>query len=935
MNTKMQIKLASALAIALGAGALAHAQTPPNQNEDLGPTVELEAFQVTGSFAGNLAAATEIKQRATVVVEAISAEDIGKLPDTSIAESLARLPGLTTQRVNSRAQSIVIRSLTGDFSTALLNGRQQVSSGSNRSVEFDQYPAELLNGVVVYKTTAPNLVGQGLAGTVDMRTVRPLDRSERAFAANIFYEWTDLKTLNPDGEDSGLRYSFNYIDQFKDGKLGIAFGYAHTDQPGQGEEYNAWGYPTIYTNNLTGLPTDQATDANGQPNVLIGRILGGGKPFIRSSNLERDGFMGVVEFKPNDNFHSTLDLFYSEFAEIAIRCGNEWPFWWGNGQLQPGYRVENGLVVEATFNNQFGVARNDVVWRDAKVYAAGWNMEAGEVDSWQFEADLSYSRIDRKDNNVETYSGYGSNQMGQSDSVTYTLRDSNAAIFDTVLDYSDASLMRLTSPQGWGGDVIPGGQLGFFKGPESNDELSQLQVAARHPLSNFLELFNSLELGAAYTDRDKSEFEAGLDGREGWFLSINGAASAPLPPLIGTANLGYVGIGPQIAYDPRAALNTIYDRTPNENPALLADSWGVEEKVLTLYGQMGLEAKVGMLPVTGTLGTQLVFSDQKSFGPAATLVDGVSQITDVGGSHDYYDIVPSLNFAIQLAEGKSLRISVARQLARQAMRDMRASSTYSFNEQLADSTDVLTSPWSGSGGNPKLEPWRSNSVDISYENYFKDNKGYWALAGYYKDLRTYTFNQRVLTDFTGFPTGSPLTPALNEGYRTTPQNGSGGKIKGLELTISVPGEIFTDTLSGFGIILSGSYTTSSITPDPGNPSQPIPGLSEKVVNGTFYFEKKGFAARVSTRFRSDYRGDIATFGARGTVFRNVREELVVDAQLSYSFASGPLEGLTLLLQGYNLTDEPLFATEGDQDTRLVQDYQLWGAQYSVGASYKF
>ena len=147
--------------------------------------------------------------------------------------------------------------------------------------------------------------------------------------------------------------------------------------------------------------------------------------------------------------------------------------------------------------------------------------------------------------------------------------------------------------------------------------------------------------------------------------------------------------------------------------------------------------------------------------------------------------------------------------------------------------------------------------------------------------------------------------------------------------------MLSESLTGIGLILSGSYTESSIKPEPWNPATPIPGLSEKVANATLYYERGGFAARVSGRYRSDYRGDIATFGPRGAVFRNLQAETVVDAQISYSFHSGAFEGLTLILQGYNLTDEPLFALEGDQDSRLVKDYQRYGKQFSVGASYKF
>lgn len=907
-------------------GLILPATAQEEEDEDL-EIYQLDSFEITSGFAGSLAFATETKQRAPVIIEAVSAEDIGKLPDSSIAETLARLPGLTTQRVNSRAQGIAIRGLTGDFSTALLNGRQQVSASGGRSVEFDQYPAELLNSVVVYKSTQPNLVGQGLAGTVDMQTVRPLEHGKKTLAMNAFYEWADLGNLNPDGEDTGHRYSINYIDQNEDETIGWAFGYAKTDQPGQGEQWNAWGFPTNDDGDF---------------------FLGGAKPFVRSSVLDRDSFMGVLEFKPSDRVHSTFDVFFSDFNETQILRGIEMPIFpgWGTGTtIEPGSVVERGLVTQATLSGFYGVMRNDVAWRDAEVFAPGWNLKVGEGDGWIFELDLSRSEIDRTDNILETYSGWGSNKGNSSDggteadwsmpdTVTYTLGGSTGATFSTGFDYSSPNI-RLAGPQGWGGGDVPGGQVGFFKGPESNDELSQAKASMSRYLNGF---FTDVEFGVAYTDRAKSEFDPAPNGREGWFLQLaNGDWSAPLPPTIGNADLSFIGIGPQIAYDPRQALaDGVYNLIPNNNPSLIANDFNVDEEITTGYVQFGINTKMGDIPVKGTIGTQVIRTDQSSVGPAATNSGGQLVVETVSGEHSYTDFVPSLNLVFELNETNNLRFSAARQLARQAMFNMRASSSFGFNEALADSTDIQLSPWSGDSGNPALEPWRSNSFDLSFEHYFADNMGYWSLAGFYKDLVSYTFTESVLSDFTGFPTGvDGVTPVLNQGFRNSPQNGSGGSIKGFEFSLSLPGEKFSDAFEGWGLLLNGSFTDSSITPNPGNPSEPIPGLSEEVINATIYYEKNGFAARASSRYRSDFRGDIATFGPRGAVFRNVEAESVLDAQISYTFESGSLEGLTLILQGYNLTDEPLSATFGDQDSRLVQDYQSWGAQYSVGASYKF
>ena len=151
----------------------------------------LDSVVVTGIRAG-IESSISTKKDSTSIVEAISAEDIGKLPDVSIAESIARLPGLAAQRVAGRAQVISVRGLSPDFATTLLNGREVVSTGDNRSVEFDQYPSELFNGVTVYKTPDASLVGQGLSATIDMQTVRPLSFGEPVAVFGARYQKNSL-----------------------------------------------------------------------------------------------------------------------------------------------------------------------------------------------------------------------------------------------------------------------------------------------------------------------------------------------------------------------------------------------------------------------------------------------------------------------------------------------------------------------------------------------------------------------------------------------------------------------------------------------------------------------------------------------------------------------------------------------------------------------
>src|SRR6185503_7943767 len=316
------ISQAIAQAVATPPGA-----EPRKTDDRSDQVVILQPFQVEAGFTGSLAAAAATKENASTIIEVIAPEDIGKLPDVSIADALTRLTGLTTERTNGRSQGISIRGLTGDFSTGMLNGREQVTTGLNRSVEFDQYPGELLNGVVVYKTGKANLVGQGLAGTIDMQTVKPLSKPKRTIAVSGYYEWTKMPALNAGSSNDGERANFSYVDQFADKKLGLALGYAHSDRPGQGQQFQAYGYQQ--------LPA--ATDPN-RP-----WMINGVKPYVRSSNLKRDGVMGVVEYKPSDRIHTTIDIYRSDFEEVQRLRGIEFPLLSSTvPQLQPGYTVENG-----------------------------------------------------------------------------------------------------------------------------------------------------------------------------------------------------------------------------------------------------------------------------------------------------------------------------------------------------------------------------------------------------------------------------------------------------------------------------------------------------------------------------------------------------------------------------------------------------------------
>ncbi len=916
---------ASASALALFVAQSAFAQEAP------AAAVADEDIVVTG-FRASLANAIASKKNSDLIVESISAVDIGKLPDTSIAESLSRLPGLATQREGGRAQNLSIRGLAPDFSTTLLNGREQVTTGDNRGVDYDQFPAEMIGQVNVYKTPSAALIGAGLSGTVDMRTVKPLAHGKQTIALNARADYIDAPKLNPDAGNWGYRFSGTYIDQFADDTIGISVSASVLKQEIPIERFEAWGYP--------------GSGPNGAPPFVIG----GSKPYASSGTLERKSVNGTLEWAPSENFSTSVDLFYSRFEDHKIRRGVELPLFWSGATLQPNPTVEDGFVTSGAFGNRTengvqvpntgvkGVVRNDIVNRDADLFAAGWNIQAGN-DVLRATIDISYSMVDRTDLDIETYSGTGRGYIGNgvsrgaTDTIGFEM-GGRGAFFSPGLNYADPNLIRLTSPQGWGDNIIPGGQDGYYNERAIKDELLALRFGAERDLGG---MFRSLEVGFNYTGRVKTlrpnEFFLALRG------NTDGTTSVPIPAEFlydRGANLGFLGLGETIAYDVEGLLDSgIYNRVRNPNADVTTKGWRVREDVLTGYLQLNIDTQLGTNRLTGNVGVQLVNTDQTSNGIASSGTGTGVLNTPITDGASYLYALPTLNLVVRGENDFVARLGLGRQLARAKMNDMRASINYNYNASNAGCTDVNLgcSPWSGDGGNPRLRPWIADGVDISLEKYF-GAEAYVSVAGYYKNLKSYIYEQQVLQDFTGFPTGNTVEPVIREGFVRIWDNGEGGKLYGFELAGALPFSVFTPALEGFGLQGSYSFTESEIEPNPNDPTEPLPGLSRHVWNATAYFERSGFQVRGSVRHRSSFLADRRGFGG-GLERRFANGETIVDAQIGYEFQPGSaLEGVTLLAQAYNLTNEP-FSTYFIPDNRQVRDSESYGRRFLFGVNYRF
>jgi iron complex outermembrane receptor protein len=894
MRARLLLTAATGVALAFAAPAMA-------QEEEVSDEVVVKGFRQS------LENSAEVKRNNTSIVEAVTAEDIGKLPDISIAESLGRLPGIATQRLDGRSNVVTIRGLGPDFSTALLNGREQVSVNDNRGVEFDQYPSELLTGALVYKTPYAGLIGQGLAGTVDLQTIRPLKAGKQIISFGGRYEFNDNGSLNPDSPDWGWRGSATIVDQFADDRVGVALGVAYQSSPTQNERFNAWGYPT------TGLGEG---------------IIGGAKPFNQSNDLDRFGLMGIIEFQPADNFRTAIDLYYSKFDETQRLRGIEFPLFWSSATLQPGYTVQDGLVTKGTFNGVKAVMRNDVNQRDAELFAAGWN---GRFDNGAYglEMDISYSRADRHDDLIESYSGtaYGGG-AGLTDNLSFELRD-GFFNFTPTLDYSDPSLFVLTDPQGWGGGTS-NVQAGFINSPDTQDELWHFKAQVNKYMEGAL---SNVILGFDFGTRNKQR-EIGQN-----FLNLpGGAQTAPLPTLLDeAAGMAWLGIPAQITYDPLPLLTdgTYVLRPVGLSSFSVPQSWDIEENVMTFYARGEIEAGA----LTGNIGVQALRSDQTSSGFRVDQGAATPTFIPFEDGDEYWHFLPSLNLIYSMSEDTKIRASVARTLVRARMDALNASLSLGEDITKLTSTDPLNSYFSASGGNPQLRPYTSWGFDLSLEHYF-GGAGYVSVAGFYKDLSDYVFpNDGFVYDFANFVATSKLSPAQQALLGTTlgrisgPTNNGKGSIKGFEASVSLPFEVLSAPLEGFGILSSVAFNDSEVLLGASTVPITVPGLSKWVVNSTAYFEKAGFEARVSHRYRSDFLAEVAAISATRDL-RFAESESIIDAQIGYRFQGGALEGLNVYIQGNNLTDEP-FITFDNEDVRYVRDFQSYGRTFGIGANYSF
>lgn len=946
-----------------------------NQN---GP---IETITVTG-IRESIAASLDLKQKSQDIVEAISSEDIGKLPASSIADSLARLPGLASQRDNNgHWQDISINGLPPSMSATLFNGRPQASTDNNRVIQFDQYPAELMSAVTVYKTGDAALTNGAIA-TVDLHTIRPLDYDQMTIAVGGQGEYDTRGALQPGADALGGRLNVSYIDQFANNKLGVMVGFATMSAPNQIFAQHPYSF--------------------NQPN----NVVTGLQDQIRSDTLQRTGVISTVQYRPTNNLQITLDGFYSFYNDGAIIrgvevqtacCGNALPQ--SAVQVSPGpppvppppyfpdvWHALNPSVTVPPSTPSEGVSswivapqlQNYFYDDRSKQYSGGATIDY-TVGGWTLKADFGFSEADRSNSRIEIYSGFGKNPtcVTSGGVNNCTMQNLSTATLTAgggeggMVGISNWSLQMANNPaialgenlswqQGWwgpkailyvGGNWVPdpagfstgwpngtvGGTFGSNNGAgywqriQSEDIIRDTTWSAKHDLGGF---FADIEVGVSYSMRSKNYIDhEGI----GALNSQNEAQAIPTDWLLKPTDLSAFGLPDMFSIDPRTAwASDAY--TQLERPDEASNNWLVKEKVLTPYIMSRIDSTMFGVPLTGNVGVQFVYTDQDVSGLNKQNIGSfcgsgagqnpcpwyVNTFTPFDVDQKFWDVLPSLNLTWQIADDKQIRLGAGRSMARPRFDTMGGGSNISF-------TRANAFPFGGSVANPRLKPWLSDDVDVSYEWYYAPGEALF-VEGFYKNLESFIYHTDTVLDFHPYANLVPagVTVTNWEGLIGSYANGNGGGLEG----VVVGGNFFlnhiADLLDGFGVEAQGTLLSSSIKiPDSGtSPTGQIPELSKFSGSVSFYYEKYGFSFRINDRYRSSYIQEVPNFDGTLQAIQGAAEN-TVDLQVGYTW-----DAVSFTFAAENLTDTPMNSFL-DGNPKHPQYYKLFGTNLLFGVSYKY
>ena len=910
--------------------------------QDDGDTIVVSGLRRT------IQSSIEEKRRETAIVDTLTADDIGDIPAISVGQAIQTITGATTHREKGDASEIALRGLGPFLSNATFNGRDATNGSGDRSVNFNQFPSELVNDIKIYKTQQANLVEGGVAGTIEIGTLRPLDYGRRRIQGELKAQYNPYGDRIVGSGGIGWRGTLSYVDQFANDTIGIAIGVQRNDTNNPEETYAASTTWTacradivVVNNNCN----EYARDEYGEDHSFY--LVPNAYTFRQISEVDkRDAIFGAIQWRPSDQFNINLDVQYSDRTFVESR--RDLNISEARRSLTDVVYDENGIV--QSLKGQSAIESNGSELSRAEEYlGGGLSVEWKPSDRLTLTVDGSYSRTIRVEDerNVRLRTDpkdlNGDTTVFNNMRIPYTYEIAPGSFVPTItidprfdldnhdLFWDDARFRRDQSRR--------------------HNEIIAGRFDAGYEMDGF---FSKLSAGVRWSEMTFRDYDV---RNEGFDLTSDIDEERRINNLC--RNRAF----PQTGFLSAADGNTINswatfdvdclfrEYTGSEDPGALADkrdpaNRDVTERTLAGYVMADYDADLGNMPVRGNIGVRVVRTDVTSNGLRSelTIIDNGDGTVRLDTTGDYETvtiksrntrILPSVNAIFEVAPNTLLRVAGYRAMSRPAPSALGAGRTFTIDGD--DFTSVEEAIGNvRANGSPRLKPLMSWNADAALE-WYPNKDSLLAATLYYKQ-----FNggfQPVVYDETFVIDGQEVTVPVTQ-TRNSPDK---SRIYGLELTAATRFSFLPKPLDGLGAKVSYNYADSNFenqdvnlgdkydpetdTVSPGIiPAAGLSGYSKHVLSAQAYYEIGPVSLQAIYNYRSKYYQD---FVGGNSQLRFVGPSETVDFRASLAL----MKGVSLRFEALNIFNEPKATYMPVYGSS--RQYHYYGSKYFVGIRAKF
>jgi TonB-dependent receptor len=947
---------------------------------------EIEVIQVKG-IKGSLIRSMNVKRNMSGVVDAISAEEMGKFPDTNLAESLQRITGVTVSRTNGEGSEITVRGFGPDFNLVTLNGRQMPGTGNSRSYSFENLSSDGVSALEVYKTARAENPTGGLGATVNIVTTKPLSSpgEKLSVSAKAIYD-----SSNVEGDDVTPEFSALYSNTFADDSFGFAFSFNHQRRDFQQQSANIQGWqanvdlPTNLDDSMVVDPRPLDADGNRVGNHFFPRDM---NYAIGNYQRERTNGHAILQYAPIDDLVISVD--YTGTKAVTGMNSIGWGMWNDYGGNINAYELDdNGTVVYADISGNDGSYSASRETLEVDEQSFGLNID------WQVTESLSLA-LDYHDSRNETDNGADKGMGSQG-----TLVLGSDQLDTKIYDYRDGEIPHAEILWKNGTNELMPSEIDshfsqFIHSP-GKATVEQIQVDGVWENYAFDIGLVNIKFGAARTEQEMSGSNA-WSGLIGGFL-FNPSWPEMFPDGMFTRNdtSDFLGAfdGGGSALNPHYYYTFDFDEVVARSEAFLTNDvlggndyfattayhdmgtfsqGAVQEDTTSIYIDSAWEFDIADFPVQLNVGVRYEQTDVTSSVlqsvPTEVWWKGGSEwhtqylpgdnFLEMTGEHDV--ILPMIDLRVDLTDEVVGRVSWGKTISRAPLGSLAGGRSLSGSPKVGSRN--------GSEGNTNLQPFESTNFDLSLEYYYSE--GSYASIGYFnKDVENFIGSQIVSATIDGFDDiyqgprwqkavsdiegrGEQATndaifaqiqtngSALNEqGYLepeagdpmmnwniTRPFNAPDTKtVNGIELALQhLIGE------SGFGFGVNATFVDGDVEFDVDNLSQqtPLTGLSDSA-NFQAFYEKHGLSVKITYAWRDEYLLGVGQDqGSSDNPPQFAKEFGQWDMSVNYDVT----ERFTVFFEGINLNNETEQAFGRYEEQFLYA--REYGPRYAAGVRYSF